>query len=275
MEKYDSPGARKAGRSFRGKLLLASLCTVLLGTSMTGCSLVARETPQSDEENRTVGLGYETARDGSIDFTILQQENPEIWGWIYIPGTRIDAPLLQNASSDDYYRTHTADGQQGEEGALYIEIPNQTNLCDFNTVIHGKDQKEDDLFYDLHKFEDKDFFDDHQALYIYTPDNLYIYVICGAGYDEDSDILRRYDYTTEQGCSAYLTDYYNTDDASAQRRENWDTLSAGNFLLTLDGTAADGRQYVVTAALINAGNADMQRDMQDAADSDSVYENLE
>lgn len=218
------------------------------------------------EETKSTGLQFETAKDGRIDFNALQEENPEIWGWLYIPGTDIDQPLLQSATSDTWYQDHTADGQEGEEGALYIEIPNQINLCDFNTVIHGKDQKEDDLFYALHKFEDPDFFQEHEALYIYTPDNVYTYSIYAAYYDEGSDILRRYDYTTYQGCDAYLADYYDRRDMSMNKREGWEDLTAGHFLLTLDGSTVGDKQFVVMAGLVNAGVADMDRTIFDGTD---------
>ncbi len=228
-------------------------------------SVSASESTPEAEENRT-GLQFETAKDGRIDFTVLQEENPEIWGWLYIPGTDIDRPLLQSATSDTYYQDHTADGQEGEAGALYIEIPNQTNLCDFNTVIHGKDQKEGDLFYELHKFEEPDFFNEHEALYIYTPDNVYTYSIYAAYYDEGSDILRRYDYTTYQGCNAYLADYYDRRDMTMNKRDGWEDLTAGHFLLTLDGTTTGDRQFVVMAGLVNAGVANMDRMIFDGTD---------
>lgn len=218
-----------------------------------------------EEENRT-GLQFETAKDGRIDFMVLQEENPEIWGWLYIPGTDIDRPLLQSATSDTYYQDHMADGQEGETGALYIEIPNQTNLCDFNTVIHGKDQKEGDLFYELHKFEEPDFFNEHEALYIYTPDNVYTYSIYAAYYDEGSDILRRYDYTTYQGCNAYLADYYDRRDMTMNKRDGWEDITAGHFLLTLDGATTGDRQFVVMAGLVNAGVANMDRMIFDGTD---------
>lgn len=218
-----------------------------------------------EEENRT-GLQFETAKDGRIDFTVLQEENPEIWGWLYIPGTDIDRPLLQSTTSDTYYQDHMADGQEGETGALYIEIPNQTNLCDFNTVIHGKDQKEGDLFYELHKFEEPDFFNEHEALYIYTPDNVYTYSIYAAYYDEGSDILRRYDYTTYQGCNAYLADYYDRRDMAMNKRDGWEDITAGHFLLTLDGATTGDRQFVVMAGLVNAGVANMDRMIFDGTD---------
>lgn len=71
-------------------------------------------------ETPTTGLDFESAKDGRVDFEVLQAENPEIFGWLYIPGTEIDQPLLQSATSDTYYQEHTADGKEGMRGALYI-----------------------------------------------------------------------------------------------------------------------------------------------------------
>ncbi len=235
----------------------------------------AGESADADTQSAAGGIEQESGADGSIDFEMLTQINPEIWGWLYIPGTNIDRPLLKSTVSDDYYADHTADGTEGEEGALYIEIPNQTNLCDFNTVIHGKDQQEDDLFYELHKFDDPDFFAQNEQLYIYTPDNVYTYEIFGACYDEGSDILRRYDYTTEQGCNAYLSDFYSRRDLSMNKREGWEDLTAANFLLTLDGTTADDKQFVVLAVLIDAGEAHMGRVIYDENDPDIHLEDVQ
>ena len=59
----------------------------------TGTEEQTSENASEEEENRT-GLLLETAKDGRIDFTVLQEENPEIWGWLYIPGTDIDLSLI-------------------------------------------------------------------------------------------------------------------------------------------------------------------------------------
>ena len=40
-----------------------------------------------------------------IDFASLQKENPDIYAWLYIPGTEFDFPILQRAGDDDYYLT--------------------------------------------------------------------------------------------------------------------------------------------------------------------------
>lgn len=223
-------------------------------------SETASETITETTVEATKGLAAETAKDGHVDFEALQAENPDIFAWIYIPGTEIDAPVLQSPESDDFYETHEANGEAKERGALYTEMANLMNMCDFNTIIHGKDSKEDDLFHPLHQFENPDFFEEHSEVYIYLPDNVLTYTIYAAYYDESSDILRRYDYTTYEGCKQYLDDFYSIREMGMNYRDGWEDLTPGHFLLTLNGTTdteAD-RQYVVMAALVGdaAGKID-------------------
>ena len=196
------------------------------------------------------GLAGESAADGHVDFEVLQEENPDIFAWLYVPGTDIDYPVLQSPVSDDYYKSHGQNGQEDESGALYTEMPNMMNMCDFNTIIHGKDNEDGDLFAGLHKFEDPDFFEKNEEFYIYLPDNVLTYEVFAAYYDDGSDILRRFDYTTYAGCEAHLEQIYAAREMGKQLREGWEDLMPYHFLVTLDGSVReDGKQYVVIGAL--------------------------
>lgn len=234
------------------------------GTEEQTSESVSESTPEA-EENRT-GLQFETAKDGRIDFTVLQEENPEIWGWLYIPGTDIDRPFLQSATSDTYYQNHMADGQEGEAGAFISRFRIRQTSVTSPPGFMERIRRKEIFSYELHKFEEPDFFNEHEALYIYTLDNVYTYSIYAAYYDEGSDILRRYDYTTYQGCNAYLADYYDRRDMTMNKRDGREDITAGHFLLTLDGITTGDRQFVVMAGLVNAGVASMDRMIFDGTD---------
>lgn len=211
---------------------------------------------QTAEETGILG---ESAEDGRIDFAVLQEQNPDIFAWLYIPGTGIDLPVLQSPVSDEYYINHDIWSVENSTGAVYTEMPNLMNMCDFNTVIHGNDLQEDSPFKELHSFEAADFFAAHEVFYLYLPDNVLTYEIFAAYYDEGSDILRRYDYTTYEGCEAYLEDICMGRSMNRNFREGWGGLTPYHFLVTLDGKVReDGTQYVVVGALIHdeAGKID-------------------
>ena len=230
-----------------------------LAVYTAACGMADNDEPEPLPAVTDAGVFGESAVDGQIDFTILQEQNPDIFAWLYIPGTKIDLPVLQSPVSDEYYITHDVFGDENNTGALYTEMPNLMNMCDFNTVIHGNDLETNSPFQELHSFEATDFFAEHETFYLYLPDNVLTYEIFAAYYDESGDILRRYDYTTYEGCEAYLEDIYTGRSMNRNFRESWEGLTPYHFLVTLNGKARpDGTQYVVTGALIHdeAGKID-------------------
>lgn len=230
--------------------MLAAYCAAGCGRKQ---ETPAENLPETTEEETVhTGLANETAADGQIDFDILQKENPDIFAWLYVPGTGIDYPVLQSPVSDDYYDNHTAESIEGAEGALYTEMPNLMDMCDFNTVIHGKDGNETDLFADIHQYENPDFFRENDKIYLYLPGNILTYTIFAAYYDDGSDILRRYDYTSIEGCQEYLDALYQTKAMNRNIREGWEGVTPGHFLITLNGLtdSQTNAQYVVIGALV-------------------------
>lgn len=203
-----------------------------------------------EQDAEETGMFGESAADGHIDFAMLKEQNPEIFAWLYIPGTDIDLPVLQSCVSDEFYITHDAAGEESGVGAVYTEMPNLMDMCDFNTVIHGNDLEEDGPLKALHHFEDADFFVEHETFYLYLPDNVLTYEIFASYYDEGSDILRRHDYTTFAGCQEYLDEIYGMRSMNRNFREGWEGLTPWHFLVTLNGLIReDGTQYVVIGAL--------------------------
>ena len=162
-----------------GIILVSSLLTGCAGkdqnTAETENTEMTENAGQSAEDQKQTGIAGESASDSQIDFTALQAENPDIFGWLYIPGTGIDDPILQSEEADDYYETRDAYGRDNAAGALYTELANLKNMCDFNTVIHGRGDSEAAPFAGLYDYADPDFFDKHEYAYVYIDGNLLTY----------------------------------------------------------------------------------------------------
>lgn len=221
-----------------------------IGTDQSAVTEVSAETDSAENDSQITCAFRESAADAYVDFDMLKEINPDIFAWLYIPGAGIDVPILQSPISDDYYKTHSAADEEDSAGAVYTEMPNLMNMCDFNTIIHGNDLEDAGPFQNLHNFEDSDFFAEHEEFYIYMPDNVLTYEIFLAYYDNDTDILRRHDYTTYAGCQDYLNELYGLRSMNRNFREGWEGLTPYHFLVTLDGNVReDGTQYVVIGAL--------------------------
>ena len=225
-------------------------------------SLPLEETAPEETKETASAILRESAQDAQVDFRALKEENPEIFAWIYIPDTSIDAPVAQSGESDEYYASHNITKENDENGALYIEAANLTSMCDFNTVIHGNtaEDGESGLFAELYQFSDPDYFDSHEQMYLYLEDNVLTYEIFAAYERENNSLIRTYDFTYLSGCDQFLKDMYGIRSMNMMIRSGWEDVTPYHFLVTL--TTSRGKdsdsQFVVLAALIEdpAGTID-------------------
>lgn len=225
-------------------------------------SMTLEETAPEETKETASAILRESAQDAQVDFRALKEENPEIFAWIYIPDTSIDAPVAQSGESDEYYASHNITKENDENGALYIEAANLTSMCDFNTVIHGNtaEDGESGLFAELYQFSDPDYFDSHEQMYLYLEDNVLTYEIFAAYERENNSLIRTYDFTYLSGCDQFLKDMYSIRSMNMMIRSGWEDVTPYHFLVTL--TTSRGKdsdsQFVVLAALIEdpAGTID-------------------
>ena len=225
-------------------------------------SMPLEETAPEETKETASAILQESAQDAQVDFRALKEENPEIFAWLYIPDTSIDAPVAQSGESDEYYASHNITKENDENGALYIEAANLTSMCDFNTVIHGNtaEDGESGLFAELYQFSDPDYFDSHEQMYLYLEDNVLTYEIFAAYERENNSLIRTYDFTYLSGCDQFLKDMYGIRSMNMMIRSGWEDVTPYHFLVTL--TTSRGKdsdsQFIVLAALIEdpAGTID-------------------
>ena len=102
----------------------------------------------------------------SVNFSVVHSAGSTATSWIYIPGTKIDYPLVQGPDNDLYLDTD-AYGNKSTAGAIFINFANAADMSDAKTVIFGHNMSDETMFTDLHKYSDEDFGQIHQDAYIY------------------------------------------------------------------------------------------------------------
>lgn len=104
-----------------------------------------------------------------IDFPTLKSINEDIKGWLYIPDTGIDYPLLKGKSNQTYLR-HNYLHQKATAGCLFIEEDCTADFSDDNTIIYGHNMHDGTMFAPLKSYPNKAYFTAHPYAYIYLPD---------------------------------------------------------------------------------------------------------
>ena len=89
---------------------------------------------------------------------VLMEDNREAVGWIDIPGTPIQYPVVQ-ARDNDYYMQHTFAKKRNDSGAIFLDSACSPDLNAFNTIIYGHNMNDGTMFHALHNYRDQAYAD--------------------------------------------------------------------------------------------------------------------
>lgn len=96
-------------------------------------------------------------------FQRLQAVNADIKGWLTVPGTNIDYPVLQNSKAEpDYYLHRNYKKQYAEAGSIYLQYDCSPETSR-NTVVYGHHMLYDAMFTELTKYNYFSFWKAHQT----------------------------------------------------------------------------------------------------------------
>lgn len=185
-----------------------------------------------------------------IDFETLQNQNPDIYAWIQIPGTAVDYPIVQSPDDNRYYLNHTISGEQKAEGAIFTEDYNTKTFRDPNTVIYGHDMKNGSMFQSIHKYMDRSFFDTNRDITIYLPDKILHYKIFAAYLYDNRHLLLSFDFWDKEQYEEYLQEIFSMRNMNAFVDTEMEVTTEDNIItLSTCYAGISSQRYLVQAVL--------------------------
>ena len=113
---------------------------------------------ESNKNENAIAINEETERMTKIKK--LQEENSDIVGWIEIEGTNINYPVLQG-KNDEYYLTHNYKKEKSQKGSIFLSKDYDLKLPSDNLLIYGHNLVNGQMFNNLLKYKDKEFYGKH------------------------------------------------------------------------------------------------------------------
>lgn len=160
------------------------------------------------ERQPVIAWGYQTAQPETfeVSFDELMEINPDIYAWIYIPNTNVDYPVARSTSdgNDSFYLEHNVYRQYQFSGTIYSEIKNQPDFHDRVTVLYGHNMLNGSMFASLHNFEDPNFFDENNTIFIMTKDKELTYLVYAAYTYDDRHILNSFFFNDDTVFQEYI-----------------------------------------------------------------------
>ena len=106
-------------------------------------------------------------------------QNSDLVGWISIPGTRIDYPVMQTKDNPNFYLKHAFDKSYSSYGVPYMQENCDVGISD-NLVLYGHHMNNGSMFSDLCKYESEDFYQEHKTIRFDTLDSFGEYAVLAA-----------------------------------------------------------------------------------------------
>lgn len=104
-----------------------------------------------------------SAADEEIDFSVLQKEvNPDIIGWIQIPNTVIDYPVLQSGKENpEYYLFRDYKKQETKYGSIFLNAANtisKNKSTSKSLTLYGHHMNDGSMFGELLRYGELEFY---------------------------------------------------------------------------------------------------------------------
>ena len=104
------------------------------------------------------------------EYQPFYQMNTDMVGWITVPDTKINYPVMQTPNNKDYYLKRNFNKLWSDWGAIYAREACDVNRPSDNVTLYGHHMKDGSMFAGLDKFKQESFWKTHQT---FTFDTLY------------------------------------------------------------------------------------------------------
>lgn len=181
--------------------------------------------------------------DFKVDWDALKAINPDTVGWIYVPGTNINYPIVHTTDNEKYL-THDFKGSEGwiaTFGAIFLAAENAGDFSDANNIVYGHHLNDGSMFASIAGMDDPAAFNASRTAYILTPQgNLklttFSLVHCAA-----DDPLAQTAFASEEERTAYVQDKIGRSVVSVSDLPAAADMKQTFAFATCDNLPSDGR----------------------------------
>ncbi len=180
-----------------------------------------------------------------IDWDYWASANPDVVGWIKIPGTSIDGPVAQAPADDpSYYLTHDAHRGESAQGCFYLDADCAEGLASRHCIILGHNMSDGSMFAPLRGYLDASFALQHRTVVIDAPEGARTFEVAAARTVDGGERAKRTSFATAGLLHAWLADQVARSAVVPQPRSSLDPPQA---LTLVTCTPGGSRRALVLA----------------------------
>lgn len=132
------------------------------------------------------------------DLALLQQQNQDCVGWLFIEDTEVNYPLMQHIEDENYYLDKDFNRNPDSEGCLILDNDSDLSESGGNLIIHGHNNSSGSMFGNLDLYQIEDYGREHNLIQLKTIDEVRTYLVMSVFYSqvyyEDQEVFKYYQY---------------------------------------------------------------------------------
>lgn len=109
----------------------------------------------------------------------LRNTNKDVFGWITIPGTVIDYPVVQNLMEPDFYLKHDFNKSKSSYGTIYMDASCVRGKSK-NYILYGHHMRDGSMFASINHYDDINYYNQFPIIQFDTLTGPNNYQIIGA-----------------------------------------------------------------------------------------------
>lgn len=111
------------------------------------------------------------------DLTALQSENTDCVGWLTIPDTGIDYPVMHTPDDSEHYLRRDFYGNSASGGTPFLDGRNTAQPEGQNLILYGHNMMDGSMFKPLMNYLEPNFRENHREIYLELSDKQYRYEV--------------------------------------------------------------------------------------------------
>lgn len=119
------------------------------------------------------------ARESHRSFSEIRKLNPDFIGWIEIPGTQVDYPVMQSVQEPEFYIRRNFKKEKSVFGSIFADASCNIQTSK-NVILYGHHMKDGSMFALLDRYDSKSFYNSNKYLHFDTIYQTGSYEILGA-----------------------------------------------------------------------------------------------
>ncbi len=184
--------------------------------------------------------------------------NKDMAAWLQIPGTNIDYPVMWTPEDETCYLYRAFDGSENKNGCLLLDGDSCVDPLTTNLIIHGHNMKSGAMFGNLTDYENKDFYETHKNIILYTEEcqrNYEVIAVFRSQVYRKSDQVFKFYKFFQADTQEEFEDFYNNIKQLSQY-DTGVTAEFGDHFLTLSTCVYHVEQgrFVVVAKEVEPGD---------------------